>query len=171
MAFSIDFADRNPLRRHAVAGGMRCSPQSAMAPCSVVTRLVPLHVGLNSGAPNGRQSPWRTGSWGRLQMHSGPSSRCGSGEAVVAVRVREVSVVGTRVLRDVFSDDLVREFDFAPCREGLFMSLSDDALFSAVEVGQVAGTDSFPGGIDFDPDVLHGEAAAAPHQQTVFLRQ
>lgn len=90
---------------------------------------------------------------------------------MVAARVRDVSVAGIREFRVVFSDGLVRELDFAPCREGLFMSLSDDAVFSAVEVDQVAGTVSFPGGIDVDPDVLHGDAAASPHQQPVFLRQ
>jgi hypothetical protein len=91
---------------------------------------------------------------------------------VGVVRVRDVSVVGARVIRVVFSDGLVRELDFAACREGLFASLADDAVFSAVEENQVAGTVSFPGGIDFDPDVLHGDAAAAaPHQQPVLVRQ
>lgn len=87
------------------------------------------------------------------------------------VRVREVDVVGARVLRIVFSDGLVRELDFAGCREGLFVSLQDDDVFRAVIVDPVAGTISFPGGIDFDPVVLHGDAAAASSQHPVVVRQ
>jgi hypothetical protein len=87
------------------------------------------------------------------------------------VRVTEVGVVGARVLRVVFSDGLVRELDFAGCREGLFASLRDDEVFRAVVVDPVAGTVSFPGGIDFDPDVLHGDATAASPQHPVLVRQ
>lgn len=91
---------------------------------------------------------------------------------MVSVRVCEVSVVGARLLRVVFSDGLVRELDFAGCREGLFSVLDDDEVFAAVRVDEVAGTVVFPGDIDFDPDVLHGDAAAAsPHQQPVLVRQ
>lgn len=85
------------------------------------------------------------------------------------VRVREVEVVAGRVLRIAFSDGLVRELDFVSCREGVFASLSDDEVFDAVAVDPVAGTVSFPGGIDFDPDVLHGDAGAASTQQPVLV--
>ncbi len=92
--------------------------------------------------------------------------------SVSLVRVREVVIIGTRVLRVVFSDGLVRELDFASCEEGVFTALSDDAVFGSVAVDPVAGTVSFPGGIDFDPDVLHGDApAASPEQQPVVVRQ
>jgi hypothetical protein len=87
------------------------------------------------------------------------------------VRVREAGVVGDRVLRVVFSDGLVRELDFAGCREGLFAAIQDDDVFLAVGVDPVAGTVSFPGGIDFDPDVLHGDATAASPQHPVLVRQ
>lgn len=84
------------------------------------------------------------------------------------VRVREVAVVGERVVRVVFSDGLVRELDFAKCRSGVFAALCDDAVFNAVAVDRVAGTVAFPGGIDFDPDVLHGDAdASSPHRPTL----
>jgi len=54
----------------------------------------------------------------------------------------------------------------------LFASLSDDAVFGAVAIDPISGTISFPGGIDFDPDVLHGDApAASPEQQPVLVRQ
>lgn len=87
------------------------------------------------------------------------------------VRVREVVVVKDRVLRILFSDGLVRELDFAACREGLFASLEDDEVFRSVAVDQVGGTVSFPGGIDFDPDVLHGDVVAASSQRPVLVRQ
>ena len=75
------------------------------------------------------------------------------------------------MIRVIFSDGLVRELDVAACRDGLFASLADDAVFDAVQVDQVVGTVSFPGGIDVDPDVLHGDAAAARHQRPVLVRQ
>ena len=92
-------------------------------------------------------------------------------ETMSLVRVREVDVVAARVLRVAFADGLVREIDFAPCREGLFAPLQDDEVFHAVVVDPVAGTVSFPGGIDFDPDVLHGDAVAASPQQPVLVHQ
>ena len=87
------------------------------------------------------------------------------------VRVREVGVVGARVLRVVFSDGVVRELDFAGCVDGLFSSLGVDEVFQAVVVDPIAGTVSFPGGINFDPDVLRGDAAAASPQHPVLVRQ
>lgn len=86
------------------------------------------------------------------------------------VRVRDVSVVEARVLRVVFSDGLVRELDLAGCRSGLFSALDDDAVFNSVTIDPLAGTVSFPGGIDLDPDVLHGDADAAA-RGPVLLRQ
>ena len=71
------------------------------------------------------------------------------------------------MIRVIFSDGLVRELDFAACRDGLFASLADDAVFDAVQVDQVVGTVSFPGGIDVDPDVLHGDAAVRAAVQLV----
>jgi hypothetical protein len=85
------------------------------------------------------------------------------------VRVREVA--SSRPGCFAFTDGLVRELDFAPCREGLFAPLQDDEVFHAVVVDPVAGTVSFPGGIDFDPDVLHGDAVAAGPQQPVLVHQ
>lgn len=87
------------------------------------------------------------------------------------VRVHEVEVIAARVLRVGFSDGLVRELDFMSCQKGLFASLNDDEVFDAVAVDPVAGTVSFPGGIDFDPDVLHGDAVAASPQQPVLVRE
>lgn len=39
--------------------------------------------------------------------------------------------------------------------------IDSDETFAAAEVDAVAGTVSWPQGIDFDPDVLHGDALAA----------
>ncbi len=83
-------------------------------------------------------------------------------------RVTHVEIVSNRILRVVFTDGLVRELDFASVRHGIFAALDDDATFHDVAVDPVAGTVTFPGGIDFDPDVLHGDAdAATPHQPTL----
>lgn len=87
------------------------------------------------------------------------------------VRVRDVEVVEGRVVRVVFSDGIVRELDFAGCHDGVLAVLDDDAVFNAVSVDCVAGTVCFPGGIDFDPDVLHGDADALSPHQPVLVRQ
>ena len=80
-------------------------------------------------------------------------------------------MIGTRMLRVAFSDGLVCELDFASCKDGLFASLRDDEVFHAVTADRVAGTISFPGGIDFDPDVLRGDVAAASRQHPVLVRR
>lgn len=90
---------------------------------------------------------------------------------MATVRVASVESVDERVLGVVFTDGLVREFDFASCNAGVFAALDDDDTFAAVSVDPVAGTISFPGGIDFDPDVLHGDAPAASRHQPVLIRQ
>jgi hypothetical protein len=87
------------------------------------------------------------------------------------VRVSEVEVIGARVLRVVFTDGLVRELDFAACNRGVFAVLDEDATFAAVGVDPVAGTVCFPGGLDFDPDVLHGDSPAATQPQPTLIRQ
>jgi len=87
------------------------------------------------------------------------------------VRVQDVDVLGGRVLRIVFSDGLVRELDFAGVLTGVLAALDDDEVFGAASVDEVAGTVCFPGGIDFDPDVLHGDAAAATSLQPSLVRE
>lgn len=87
------------------------------------------------------------------------------------VRVHEVETVAERVLRVTFSDGLVRELDFAGCRRGVFAALAEDAVFNAVRVDKVAGTITFPGGIDFDPDVLHGDEVASSPEQPRVVRE
>lgn len=83
-------------------------------------------------------------------------------------RVTDVEYLGERVLRIGFSDGLVRELDFAEVFSGVLAAIDDEALFAAVEVDEVAGTVCWPGGIDLDPDVLHGDhPAATGHQPNV----
>lgn len=77
------------------------------------------------------------------------------------VRVREVAFLADRSLRITFSDGLVRELDFADTLTGVLATIDDDKAFAQVEVDQDAGTISWPGGIDFDPDVLHGDRPPA----------
>lgn len=81
-------------------------------------------------------------------------------------RVSEVEVIEPRTLRVVFTDGLVRELDFAKTLIGFLAMIDSDEAFAGATVDPVAGTVSWPEGVDFDPDVLYGElpaiAALAP---------
>ncbi len=77
-------------------------------------------------------------------------------------RVVAVEPLQSYVLRLTFSDGIVRELDFArTVTVGVLATLADPETFAAVAVDDVGGTITWPSGIDFDPDVLHGDAAAA----------
>ena len=76
-------------------------------------------------------------------------------------RVTDVEHLGGRALRVVFSDGLVRELDFAGRLPGVLGLIDDDIAFAGVTVDRVAGTVCWRAGVDLDPDVLHGDAAAA----------
>lgn len=56
-----------------------------------------------------------------------------------------------------FTDGLVRELDFSGTLTGILNVLDSDKAFGEVQVDPVSRTISWPGGIDFDPDVLHGD--------------
>jgi hypothetical protein len=73
-------------------------------------------------------------------------------------RIGEAEPLGRYVLRLTFTDGLVRELDFAPMlTEGVLAALNDEALFAQVAIDPIAGTVCWPGGVDLDPDVLHGD--------------
>lgn len=73
-------------------------------------------------------------------------------------RVVTAEHLGGLRLRLTFSDGLVRELDFAGALEGgVLESLNDPEVFSSVRVDRLAGTVSWPNGVDLDPDVLHGD--------------
>lgn len=73
-------------------------------------------------------------------------------------RVVSVECLGGHALRLTFSDGLVRELDFDDVLVGgILEPLRDPAMFSQVAVDEVAGTIGWPNGVDFDPDVLHGD--------------
>lgn len=76
-------------------------------------------------------------------------------------RVVEVKHLGHRQLRLILSGGLVRELDFEGVLTGILSTLDDDDAFAAVSVDSAAGTVCWPGGIDLDPDVLHGDHAQA----------
>ena len=78
-----------------------------------------------------------------------------------AARVTDVEHLGGRVLRLVFADGLVRELDFADALPGILATIDDDDAFPTVTVDPVARTISWPAGVDFDPDVLHGDQVPA----------
>ncbi len=86
-------------------------------------------------------------------------------------RVTDVEHLGERRLRITFSDGLVRELDFAGTLGGVLATLDDDAAFSTVSIDSVAGTICWPGGIDLDPDVLHGDHVPASGRQVKVLEE
>lgn len=80
-------------------------------------------------------------------------------------RVASVEHLGSRVLKLVFTDGLVRELDFEGALPGILAAVDIDEVFSTADVDPVAGTLTWSTGADFDPDVLHGDhQAAAGHQ-------
>lgn len=86
-------------------------------------------------------------------------------------RVTDVEWLGGRVLRVVFSDGLVRELDFAGRLPGALEVIDADEKFAGAALDPVAGTVSWATGVDLDPDVLHGEAAAASAVQPRLVRE
>lgn len=73
-------------------------------------------------------------------------------------RIFRVDHLGLHSLRLTFSDGLVRELDLGPMLTGeAFDGLRDPSVFAQVAVDDLAGTIRWPGGIDLDPDVLHGD--------------
>jgi hypothetical protein len=88
-----------------------------------------------------------------------------------AARVTDVEHLGGRILRVVFADGLVRELDFAGALPGVLSIIDDDEVFATVEVDAVARTISWPAGVDFDPDVLHGDQRPAIGNGPKLLRE
>lgn len=86
-------------------------------------------------------------------------------------RVKEVEFMGERQLRVTFTDGLVRELDLTPVLVGVFESIDDDVSFAQVAVDSVAGTVCWPGGLDLDPDVLHGDYVPASGARAVVTRE
>ncbi|MGH9178539.1 MAG: DUF2442 domain-containing protein [Acidimicrobiales bacterium] len=87
-------------------------------------------------------------------------------------RIVAVEPMGDHRLRLTFSDDLVRELDFAGVLDGaVFEPLRDAAAFAEVSVDEVAGTIAWPNGVDLDPDVLHGDHQPASGRGPVVLRE
>lgn len=80
-------------------------------------------------------------------------------------RVASVEYLGGRVLRLIFTDDVVRELDFDGALPGFLAVVDDDETFASASVDPVAGTLSWPGGIDLDPDVLRGSEVPADARQ------
>lgn len=86
-------------------------------------------------------------------------------------RITEVSHLGDRRLRVTFSDGLVRELDFTGTLDGVLASIDDDEAFGRVAIERATGTICWPGGIDLDPDVLHGEEQPAAGNGPKVLRE
>ncbi len=87
-------------------------------------------------------------------------------------RVVDVEHLGDYRLRLTFSDDLARELDFEGVLDGeVFEPLLDRIVFAQVSVDTVAGTISWPNGVDLDPDVLHGDHEPATGHGPVVLKE
>ena len=87
-------------------------------------------------------------------------------------RVVAVEWLGDYRLRLTFIDGLVRELDFDNVLDGAaFEGLRDPGEFGRVSVDEVAGTITWPSGVDFDPDVLHGDHEPATGPSAVLLRE
>lgn len=87
-------------------------------------------------------------------------------------RVVAVEHVGGHQLRLTFSDGLVRELDFTDAlRTNVFAPLHDETLFAQVAVDPVSGTISWPSGIDYDPDILHGDFEPANGRSLKLVRE
>ncbi len=89
----------------------------------------------------------------------------------VLARVTKVEHIGTRTLRIVFSDGLVRELDFTGALPGVLATLDDDITFANATVDRTAGTVCWPNGLDLDPDVLHGDRQSASTPQPRVVQQ
>ncbi len=86
-------------------------------------------------------------------------------------RVASVERLGSRMLRLVLTDGLVRELDFEGALPGILVEVDIDEVFSTADVDPVAGTLTWSTGADFDPDVLHGDHHAAAGQQPRLLSE
>ena len=86
-------------------------------------------------------------------------------------RVTAVEQLGARALRVTFSDGLVRELDFDSSLPGVLSLIDDDQVFATATVDHVAGTVSWPIGIDLDPDVLHGDRESASIPVSRIIRE
>jgi hypothetical protein len=73
-------------------------------------------------------------------------------------RVVQVEHLGVLRLRLTFTDGIVKELDFEDVFSGSFFDqLREPAYCSQVAIDPITGTVTWPNGIDFDPDVLHGD--------------
>jgi hypothetical protein len=72
-------------------------------------------------------------------------------------RVIAVRPLRGRVIEVSFDDGVVRRHDVSHLNAGVFAQLRDDAFFRRVFVDEELGTVSWPGELDLDPLVLHGD--------------
>ena len=85
-----------------------------------------------------------------------------------SARIEAISQLGDFKLRLTFSDGRVRDLDFyLTLQGGIFEELRNPELFKQVTIDAFTGTLCWPNGVDFDPDVLHGDFepshGTAPH--------
>ena len=77
-------------------------------------------------------------------------------------RVTAVEPLAPHWLRLWFADGSIHEVDVGKLDSGVFEELhSNPEVFARVRVNEEWGTVEWPGPIDLDPDVLHGDAEPA----------
>lgn len=87
-------------------------------------------------------------------------------------RIVQVEHLGELRLRLRFTDGLERDLDFAGALDGAVLEpLNDPALFARAGVDPVAGTVTWPNGVDLDPDVLHGDHEPAGGRAPTLLAE
>ncbi|MEX2555658.1 MAG: helix-turn-helix domain-containing protein [Actinomycetota bacterium] len=69
------------------------------------------------------------------------------------------------------ADELVREFLQTGALPGVLAIIDDDDVFPTVTIDPVARTVAWPAGVDFDPDVLHGDQTPASGTGPKLLRE
>src|SRR4051794_39645112 len=100
----------------------------------------------------------------RRQLGTHPDARAARPDRATAMTaprttITDVEPLAERWVRLTFGDGAVHEVDLADILEdgGVFAPIRDEhEVFEAVAVDPGAGTISWPGDVDLDPDVLRG---------------
>jgi hypothetical protein len=73
-------------------------------------------------------------------------------------------------VRIVFADGEVRDVDITPLLDTpAFSPLRDPALFEQVKIDEQAGTITWPGDVDLDPDVIYAALDLGPDKARIYV--
>ena len=97
-------------------------------------------------------------NWERSRMRINMQIHRPAGVRVEIAEVIDVVPLEPHWLRLTFADGSVHEVDVGKLDSGLFAEMHNDPeVFAQVRVNPETGTIEWPGGLDLDPDVLHGD--------------